>query len=142
MGILTISKKSTSSTQPANRPYSFIYVPTNINGDIFRDKNLLLGRNLFLPSLTKIHYMESAEYMRSRKYYRNRFAKFPDVVDVPRFCEMMGAICDKTARKLLRENRVKYYCIRGKNRVPKEWIIDYILSTHYEKYRMQLRSRV
>jgi hypothetical protein len=86
--------------------------------------------------------MESAEYMRSRKYYRNRFAKYPDVVDIPQLCEMMGGICDKSVRKLLRENLMKHYCIRGKILIPKEWAIDYILSEHYAKYRLQLRSRV
>ena len=80
--------------------------------------------------------------MRNRKYYQNRFAKYPDVVTIPQFCEMMGGICDKSARKLLRENRVKHYFIRNTYMIPKEWIIDYILSTHYEKYRLQLRSRV
>ena len=45
--------------------------------------------------------------MKNRKYYRSRFADYPDVLTVPQFCNMMGGICDKTARKLIHENHVK-----------------------------------
>ena len=61
--------------------------------------------------------------MKNRKYYRKRFAKYPDVVTIPQFCEMLGGISDKTARKLLRENRVKHYYIRTTFYIPKEWVL-------------------
>ncbi len=80
--------------------------------------------------------------MKNRKHYRKRFAKYPDVVTIPQFCEMLGGISDKTARKLLRENRVKHYYIRTIFYIPKEWVIDYILSAHYAKYRLKLRVQV
>lgn len=80
--------------------------------------------------------------MKNRKYYRKRFAKYPDVVTIPQFCEMLGGISDKTARKLLRENRVKHYYIRTAFYIPKEWVIDYILSADYAKYRSKLRVQV
>lgn len=80
--------------------------------------------------------------MKNRKYYRKRFAKYPDVVTIPQFCEMLGGISNKTARKLLRENRVKHYYIRTTFYIPKEWVIDYILSADYAKYRSKLRVQV
>ena len=85
---------------------------------------------------------ERADLMKNRKYYRKRFAKYPDVVTIPQFCEMLGGISDKTARKLLRENRVKHYYIRTTFYIPKEWVIDYILSADYAKYRSKLRVQV
>lgn len=80
--------------------------------------------------------------MKNRKYYRDCFIDYPDVVTLPQFCEMMGGIADKTARKLLRENRVKHYYIRTTYMIPKEWVIDYILGAHYAKYRLKLKAQV
>ena len=80
--------------------------------------------------------------MRNRKYYRDRFENYPAVVTLPQFCEMMGGIADQTARKLLRENHVRHYHIRGTYRISKEWVIDYILGTHYTKYRLKLKAQI
>lgn len=80
--------------------------------------------------------------MNSRKYYRDRFAKYPDVVTLPQFREMLGGISDKAARKLMHENWVKHYYIQTTFYIPKEWVIDYILSTHYAEYRLKLRVRI
>ena len=80
--------------------------------------------------------------MKNRNYYRRRFAQYPDVVTVPQFREMMGGIGEKTAHMLLRENHVKHYCIRTTYLIPKEWVIDYILSTHYAKYRLKLKAQI
>jgi hypothetical protein len=55
---------------------------------------------------------------------------------------MMGGICDKTARKLIHENHVKHLHVRNAYLIPKEWAIDYILSTHYAKYRPMLKGKV
>ena len=54
----------------------------------------------------------------------------------------MGGIADQTARKLLRENHVRHYHIRGTYRISKEWVIDYILGTHYAKYRLKLKVQI
>lgn len=80
--------------------------------------------------------------MRNRKYYRDRFENYPAVVTLPQFCEMMGGIADQTARKLLRENHVRHYYIHSTYLIPKEWVIDYILGTHYTKYRLKLKAQI
>ena len=80
--------------------------------------------------------------MRNRKYYHDRFENYPAVVTLPQFSEMMGGIADQTARKLLRENHVRHYYIHGTYLIPKEWVIDYILGTHYAKYRLKLKAQI
>lgn len=80
--------------------------------------------------------------MKNRRYYELRFAAYPDLVTLPQFCEMLGGIGDSTARKLMRENRVKHYYIRTTYLIPKPWVIDYILSDHYAEYKDKLRVRV
>ena len=52
---------------------------------------------------------------------------------------MLGGIGDKTARKLIRENRVQHFCIRCTYLIPKAWVIDYVLSEHYTEYKKTLK---
>lgn len=67
----------------------------------------------------------------NRKQLEKRFSIYPDVVTLQEFRQMLGGIGDKTARKLVRENRVKHYYIRNTYLIPKTHVIDYLLSTHY-----------
>ena len=80
--------------------------------------------------------------MDEREKYRRKYASYPEVVNLLQFREMLGGIADSTVRKLMRENRVKHYYIRTTYLIPKEWVIDYILSTHYAQYRMKLKARI
>ena len=78
----------------------------------------------------------------TRKQLEKRFSLYPDVVTLQEFRQMLGGIGDKTARKLVRENRVKHFYIRNTYLIPKNHVIDYLLSTHYEKYRRQLKAHI
>ena len=80
--------------------------------------------------------------MKNRKYYENLFADYPSVVTLTQFRGMLGGIGDSTARKLMRENRVKHYYIRMTYLIPKDWVIDYVLSEHYAEYKEQLKVQV
>ena len=80
--------------------------------------------------------------MKTRKYYEQLFNKYPDVVTLSQFRNMLGGIGDGTARKLMRENRVKHYYIRSTHLIPKAWVIDYVLSDHYAEYKDQLKAQV
>ena len=80
--------------------------------------------------------------MSEREKYRRKYASYPEVVNLLQFREMLGGIADSTARKLMRENRVKHYYVRTTYLIPKEWVIDYLLSTHYAQYRMKLKARI
>ncbi len=77
-----------------------------------------------------------------KKYYIKLFESFPDVVDLKQFREMLGGIADSTARKLILENRVKHYNIRNTFLIPKDWVIEYVLSKHYAKYKLKLKARI
>ena len=80
--------------------------------------------------------------MKNRIYYLERFSRYPEVVTLPQFCEMLGGIGIGTARKLMQENHVRHYYIRTTYLIPKKWVIDYILGTHYAKYRLKLKAQV
>ena len=78
----------------------------------------------------------------NRKQLEKRFSIYPDVVTLQEFRQMLGGIGDKTARKLVRENRVKHYYIRNTYLIPETHVINYLLSTHYEKYRRRLKAHI
>ena len=78
--------------------------------------------------------------MKNRKYYEQLYTDNPTVVTLIQFRQMLGGIGDTTARKLMRENRVKHYYIRHTYLIPKDWVIDYVLSEHYAEYREGLHQ--
>lgn len=78
----------------------------------------------------------------TRKQLEKRFSLYPDVVTLQEFRQMLGGIGDKTARKLVRDNHVKHYYIRNTYLIPKSHVIDYLLGTHYEKYRRHLKAHI
>ena len=80
--------------------------------------------------------------MKNRKYYEQLYTEYPTVVTLIQFRQMLGGIGDTTARKLMRENRVKHYYIRHTYLIPKDWVIDYVLTEHYAEYREQLKVQV
>lgn len=80
--------------------------------------------------------------MKKREYYENLFANYPDVVTLQEFREMLGGIGDGTARKLMRGNYVRHYYIRHTYLIPKPYVIDYVLSAHYAKYKKELKVQI
>lgn len=84
--------------------------------------------------------------MKDRKYYETKFKDYPDVVDIVGFRQMLGGIGDGTARKLLREKRVRHFLVYKNNHdaycIPKCWAIDYIISDHYQNYKTKLKVQV
>ena len=80
--------------------------------------------------------------MKSREHYERLFEPYPDVVTLPDFKRMLGGIGDSTARKLMREKRVQHYYIRCTYLIPKECVIDYVLSDHYAEYKKKLNAQI
>lgn len=80
--------------------------------------------------------------MKTRDHYIKLFERYPDVVTLNDFQRMLGGIGDSTARKLIRENRVFHFYVRCTYLIPKECVIDYILSDHYAEYKKKLNVRV
>lgn len=74
-----------------------------------------------------------------KRYYEKKFSKYPDVVDILTFRKMLGGIGDTFARRLVRENKVKYTFIKPHYWVYKQSIIDYVLSEDYASRRLKVR---
>lgn len=94
----------------------------------------------FLSLTTKSLYRRCV--VNERKKYEESFEKYPDLVTLGQFREMLGGIGDSTARKLMQENRVQHFIIRHTYLIPKTYVIDYVLSDDYIKYKKQLRVQV
>ena len=75
----------------------------------------------------------------TRSDYERKFRSFPDVVTMNEFRVMLGGIAESTARKLINQNHVKHFYIRCTFYIPKQCVIDYLLSDHYMQYRFKLR---
>ena len=80
--------------------------------------------------------------MRNKEHYEKLFKKYPDVVGMDDFRKMLGGISKSTGQKLMHENRIKHFYIRTSYMIPKVWIIDYLLSDHYDEYRKKLKVQV
>ena len=78
----------------------------------------------------------------TRTQYEKLFAEYPDVVTLQQFQKMLGGICDKTALKLVHENSVRYFVIKGKYMIPKKCVIDYVMSKHYKLYQLKLKAKM
>ncbi|WP_211296473.1 helix-turn-helix domain-containing protein [Paenibacillus donghaensis] len=56
------------------------------------------------------------------------FEQYPDVVNVPQLCEMLGGISPKSVYKLLQANRVPHFKIGRAYKIPKIQVITYLQS--------------
>ena len=59
--------------------------------------------------------------------YETMFKGYPDVVNVPQLCEMLGGISDKTAYRLLKGGKVRSLLVGKKYLIPKTFVIDYLI---------------
>ena len=59
--------------------------------------------------------------------YHVMFQGYPDVVNVPQLCEMLGGISDKTAYRLLRSGKIRSLLVGKKYLIPKPYVIDYLI---------------
>lgn len=80
--------------------------------------------------------------IKNRKYYETLFRPYPDLVTIDQFRKMLGGISESTARKLIRSNRVQHFLIRCTYFIPKTYIVDYVMSADYAKYREKLKVQI
>lgn len=80
--------------------------------------------------------------MKTRAHYEKLFASYPDVVTLPEFQTILGGIGDRTARKIMRANKVKHFYIRCTYLIPKESVIDYVMSCDYLEYSKKLKAKI
>ena len=69
--------------------------------------------------------------MQSRKYYEAYWSQYDDVVTLNEFRKMLGGLGEVQARRLLQNKTVKSFKIRGEYHIPKQCVIDYVLSSKY-----------
>lgn len=78
----------------------------------------------------------------TRKELEKLFSSYPDVVDLQQFRQMLGGIGDGTARKLMQEQLVQHYVIRCTYYIPKQSVIEYVMSKHYKNYSKSLKAQI
>lgn len=77
-----------------------------------------------------------------QKYYNALFANYPDVVTIPVFRQMLGGISNSAARRLIRQNHVRHFCIKEQYLIPKVYIVEYLASDIYEKHCRRLKHTI
>lgn len=80
---------------------------------------------------------------KDRQYYEELFSDQPDVLDTETARQLLGGISISTVWKLIRRKQLRYIHYREQGfLIPKVWLIDYILSDHYQSYRNKLKSQI
>lgn len=62
-----------------------------------------------------------------KSMYKVMFTEYPDVVNVPQACEMLGGISDKTLYRLLKRGIIKSLYVGKRYLIPKAFILEYLL---------------
>ena len=76
---------------------------------------------------------------KDKQYYQKLFRRYPDLVTVLQFREMLGGIGDCFARRIIQEQRVESFYIKPHYFVPKCSVIDYVLSEDYAERNLKVR---
>lgn len=74
-----------------------------------------------------------------RNKYKRQFKQYPDLVSVLMFREMLGGIGDSFARRLIHEKKVTAIFVKPHYWIPKESVIDYVLSEDYARRKLKVR---
>lgn len=83
------------------------------------------------------------EINEKRQHYETLFASYPDVVDTEVVRKMLGGIGICTVWKLIRAGHLKHFhYLEQKFLIPKEWLIDYVLSDHYANFKHSLKAQI
>lgn len=92
------------------------------------------------PNLFANGYLQGGSDMKNlRNKYKRQFKQYPDLVSVLMFREMLGGIGDSFARRLIREQKVKAIFVKPHYWIPKESVIDYVLSEDYANRKLKVR---
>ena len=80
---------------------------------------------------------------KDRQYYENLFDNQPDVLDTEAARRLLGGIAYATICKLIRNGHLKHILYQDKSyQIPKVWLIDYILSEHYQHNSKKFKSQI
>ena len=110
------------------------------NSDVFSGFRRELKPSNMAPNLFANGHLQGGSEMKDiRNKYRRQFKQYPDLVSVSMFREMLGGIGDSFARRLIREQKVKAIFIKPHYWIPKESVIDYVLSEDYASRKLRVR---
>lgn len=79
---------------------------------------------------------------RTEEEYRRIFRFFPDLASTRQFRNMLGGIGEVTALHLLQSGAVPSFKVGGAYRIPKEGIIQYVVSKEYAEYQKLLKHQI
>ena len=81
--------------------------------------------------------------MENRDYYEKLFEAYPDVVSMETLMEMLGGVSISFARRILRQGIIKNFILAEKAyMIPKQNVIDYVVSPAYQEYKHKLKSQI
>lgn len=64
-----------------------------------------------------------------REYYENIFSQYPDIVGIDDMRIMLGNIGRNKAYTLLKTNEIKHLKVGRKYKIPKRYIVDFLLES-------------
>lgn len=80
---------------------------------------------------------------KNRKNYEALFQDYPDIIDTETARIMLGGIDVRTVLKLIKRGHLRHFHYHEQYYlIPKDWLIDYILSEHYATYKHSLKAQV
>lgn len=83
--------------------------------------------------------------MQDRKIYERSLSDYPDVLTVPDLQRALDGMCEKTIRGIIWRGEISSFKIGTKHMIPKESLIDYMLSDSYKvtmKRRMAAKQAI
>lgn len=92
------------------------------------------GGNSEVTSGTDTKTIGEDDMTKNREYYRKLFQDYPELVGTNQLRKMLGGVGELQVRHLLQQKRIKSFQIRREYRIPKEYVIDYVLSDDYREY--------
>ena len=78
--------------------------------------------------------------MSERSEYEMKLSRDPDVAMIEDLALMLGGISTRTAYLLLKRGKNKYFAIRRRYFIPKECVIDFMMSDEYPFFQMKMES--
>ena len=79
----------------------------------------------------------------NREYYEKLFKSYPDVVTFDTFRIMLGGVSQSFTRRILQKGILKSFMLDNKvYMIPKEYVIDYVVSPAYQSYKHKLKAQI
>ena len=76
--------------------------------------------------------------MQERFEYELKFSNYLDVVTTKELMLMLGDVCEHTTLSLLQKDKIKHFRIGNRYRIPKTYVIDFMMSDEYTTFRRKI----